>query len=191
MYRSRITKTQLISYVPKSLCTETVHHFVPKLSCSESDITPYLLWQPMGKCVLFLAWCIIRPCIQYTAGAASMAAAWFIHWPVHGSYGPFQGMTFCYIAMQVNRTFTGVNKTMHWKIILRNILSAAWNAKKPCHINSSSREITITKTKNNRKQGNGNLRNAKVQKVICKITCEKCVREIGKTRKIHLCEISV
>ena len=152
---------------------------------------PVFVWQPMGKCVLFLAWCIIRPCIQYTAGAASMAAAWFIHWPVHGSYGPFQGMTFCYIAMQVNRTFTGVNKTMHWKIILRNILSAGWNAKEQCHINSSSREITITKTKNNRKQGNGNLRNAKVQKVICKITCEKCVREIGKTRKIHLCEISV
>jgi len=39
--------------------------------------------------------------------------------------------------------------------------------------------------------GNGKLRNAKVRKVICKITCEKCVRKIGKMRKIHLCEIGV
>ena len=29
--------------------------------------------------------------------------------------------------------------------------------------------------------GNGNLRNAKVRKVICEITYEKCVRKIGKT----------
>jgi len=33
--------------------------------------------------------------------------------------------------------------------------------------------------------GNGNLRNAKVRKVICEITCEKCVRKIGKTRKMR------
>jgi len=39
--------------------------------------------------------------------------------------------------------------------------------------------------------GNGNLRNAKVRKVICEITCEKCVRKISKTRKIRLCEIGV
>jgi len=42
----------------------------------------------------FLAWSIIRPCIQYTAGAASMVGAWFIHWPVwpvRGLYGP------CYV----------------------------------------------------------------------------------------------
>ena len=37
----------------------------------------------------------------------------------------------------------------------------------------------------------GNLRNAKVRKVICEITCEKCVRKMGKTRKIRLCEIGV
>ena len=37
----------------------------------------------------------------------------------------------------------------------------------------------------------GNLRNAKVRKVICEITCEKCVRKIGKMRKIRLCEIGV
>jgi len=30
-----------------------------------------------------LAWCIIWPCMQYMASAASMAGAWFIHWPVH------------------------------------------------------------------------------------------------------------
>ena len=38
-----------------------------------------------------LAWCIIRPCIQYTAGVASLAGAWFTHWPVRpmcGLYGP-------------------------------------------------------------------------------------------------------
>jgi len=38
-----------------------------------------------------LAWCVIRLCIQYTAGAASMAGAWSIHWPVRpvrGLYGP-------------------------------------------------------------------------------------------------------
>jgi len=28
------------------------------------------------------AWCILRPCIQYKAGAASTAGACFIHWPV-------------------------------------------------------------------------------------------------------------
>jgi len=46
-------------------------------------------------CVLFIniwdslmAPCLVyntasrRPCIQYTAGVASMASAWFIHWPV-------------------------------------------------------------------------------------------------------------
>jgi len=26
--------------------------------------------------------------LQYTAGVASIADAWFIHWPVHGLYGP-------------------------------------------------------------------------------------------------------
>jgi len=31
---------KLISYVSKSSCTETVHPFVPKLSCTESDLTP-------------------------------------------------------------------------------------------------------------------------------------------------------
>jgi len=34
---------------------------------------------------------IIRPCIQHTVGAASMASAWFIYWPmrpVRGLYGP-------------------------------------------------------------------------------------------------------
>jgi len=40
-------------------------------------------------------------------------------------------------------------------------------------------------------RGNSNLRNAKVRKVICEITCENCVRKIGKTRKIRLCEIGV
>jgi len=46
MYRSRTTKIhvpKLISYVPKSLCTESVHPFVPKLSCTESDLTLFLL----------------------------------------------------------------------------------------------------------------------------------------------------
>jgi len=38
--------------------------------------------------LMALAWCIIWPCIQYTAGVASMAGAWFIHWPVRGLYGP-------------------------------------------------------------------------------------------------------
>jgi len=37
------------------------------------------------------AWCIIRPCIQYTAGAASMAGAWFIHWPVQPMW-PVRGL---------------------------------------------------------------------------------------------------
>ena len=47
-----------------------------------------LLWQEMGTVRAFhwhfgvwrlLAWCTIRPCTQYMAGAASMARAWFIH----------------------------------------------------------------------------------------------------------------
>jgi len=46
MYQSRTTKTRvpkLISYVPKSSCTETVHPFVLKLSCTNSDLT-HLIW---------------------------------------------------------------------------------------------------------------------------------------------------
>jgi len=45
------------------------------------SLTFWTVWRP-------LAWCIIRPCIQYTAGVASMAGAWFIHWLVRGLYGP-------------------------------------------------------------------------------------------------------
>jgi len=38
-YYKKTHVPKLISYVPKSLCTETVHPFVPKLSCTESDPT--------------------------------------------------------------------------------------------------------------------------------------------------------
>jgi len=55
-----------------------------------------------GRCVLFInildsltAPCLVYNttmyCIQYTADAASMAGAWFTHWPVRpvrGLYGP-------------------------------------------------------------------------------------------------------
>jgi len=44
------------------------------------SLTFWTVWQP-------LAWCIIWPCIQYTAGAVTMVSAWFIHWPVRGLYG--------------------------------------------------------------------------------------------------------
>jgi len=50
-YRNHTTKThvpKLISYVPKSSCTETDHLFVPKLSCIESDLT-HLGSDSLGK----------------------------------------------------------------------------------------------------------------------------------------------
>ena len=43
---------------------------------------------------------VLRPCMQYAAGAASMDGAWFIHWPervtperpVRGLYGPLKSL---------------------------------------------------------------------------------------------------
>jgi len=76
--------------------------------CRYTALNFWAVWRPMrgccgsrwGQCVLFtnildssqpIDWCIIRPCIQYTAGVASLAGAWFTHWPVRpmcGLYGP-------------------------------------------------------------------------------------------------------
>jgi len=47
------------------------------------------------------AWCIIWPCIQYIADAASMAGVWLIHWPVQLVWPvrPVHGLckpSFCY-----------------------------------------------------------------------------------------------
>jgi len=38
-YYKKTHVAKLISYVPKSACTESVHPFVPKVSCTESGLT--------------------------------------------------------------------------------------------------------------------------------------------------------